>query len=54
MARLESFVPLTNTATRFPLNWHKRWNPNWLGNSELTAPQSGKTNGLGPEFLRVS
>ncbi len=54
MARLETLVPPTNGSTRFPTNWHKQWNPSWLGNSELTASQSGKTNGLGPEFLTVS
>jgi len=52
--RLESLVPTTNGATRFPTNWHKQWNLSWLGNSELTASQSGKTTGVGSEFLTVS
>ena len=54
MVRLESLVPATNGSTRFPMNWHKQWNQSWLANSELKASPSGKTNGLGTEFLTVS
>jgi hypothetical protein len=36
------------------MNWLCKWNRSWLANSEPAASQSGKTNGLGTEFLRVS
>jgi hypothetical protein len=34
----------TNISTRFPTNWHSKWNPSWLGNYVPTASLSGKTN----------